>query len=263
MASSMDSTMNSTQDTTSGTESTIAISTPDTSTAISATADSFCAASFAIENPGQPNIDDSASPEAQGAALAEFFKNTLLPLGTTLQSVAPPSQQADIKTALDAISAAATAGDPSLADTQAVDDATNRIHDYSESTCGWKPVAFTTTEYKFMGIPTSLTTGIASFDLSNAGEQEHEMVLFRKNDDVTLDAKTLLALPQDQAQSMVTVIGSADAAPAHVDHLVANLAAGNYVYACFVPVGSTPGATPAADAPPHFMEGMYGEFSVG
>jgi plastocyanin len=124
-------------------------------------------------------------------------------------------------------------------------------------------------DYAFQGIPPTATVG-TSFSLRNEGNEAHELVLVRKNPDVTLSFEELLALPEDQALNQVAFLGQVAANPGETaSGTVTADAPGDYLAICFVPQGLTelpegslgPDASLPAGAP-HFTLGMRQEFTV-
>lgn len=91
----------------------------------------------------------------------------------------------------------------------------------------------------------------------------HELQLFRRNEGVTAPADELLALPEEEAMSMLTRIGSgAFAAPGEDGYMVVDLDAGDYVAVCLVPTGTTGDGPPPAEAAPHAAHGMVVDLTV-
>jgi plastocyanin len=124
-------------------------------------------------------------------------------------------------------------------------------------------------DYAFQGIPPTAAVG-TSFTLRNEGQEAHELVLIRKNPDVTLSFEELLALPEDQAFNQVAFLGQVAANPGETaTGTVTADAPGDYLAICFVPQGLTqlpagslgPDASLPAGAP-HFTLGMRQEFTV-
>ena len=82
----------------------------------------------------------------------------------------------------------------------------------------------------------------------------------RINDDVTLSTDELLALPEEEVFTMITMVGGAFAAPGTTGNTVMDLTPGRYVAVCPIPQGMTPeiaaqirgsggGSAPAGSAP--------------
>lgn len=124
-------------------------------------------------------------------------------------------------------------------------------------------------DYAFQGIPPTATVG-TSFTLRNDGAEAHELVLVRKNPDVTLSFDELLALPEDQALNQVAFLGQVAANPGETaTGTVTADAPGDYLAICFIPQGLSqlpegslgPDASLPAGAP-HFTLGMRQEFTV-
>ena len=126
-------------------------------------------------------------------------------------------------------------------------------------------------DYAFAGIPDDVPAGSA-LGFRNVGNEVHEMQVFRINDDVAQTLPELLALPQEEAMKLVTMVGFTFAAPGEDGEDVVTVEEpGIYGMACFIPVGTrempeeSPGASPAASmgsGPPHFAVGMLKTFTV-
>lgn len=132
-------------------------------------------------------------------------------------------------------------------------------------------IAVVGTDYHFGGLPTTVPVGtVISFE--NQGAELHEIVVFRKNDDVTQSFEELLQLPDDQALQYVTMVGEMPlfAAPGATAEGTLTIAQeGEYIALCFVPQGFTELPAPDASidpalmaAPPHFALGMVQTFTV-
>ncbi len=122
--------------------------------------------------------------------------------------------------------------------------------------CGYEQVDLSAVNYAFVDMPATLPAGTASFSLTNDADEDHEMILFRKNDGEDRTAEELLGLPQDEGEQSVTFSGVTFASPGQTGYVAAELEPGSYFTACFLPVGG------GEDGPPHFTEGMVAEFEV-
>lgn len=126
--------------------------------------------------------------------------------------------------------------------------------------CPGAKVPVTAIDYEFTGMPATLAAGTTMIQLTNdAPEEMHEMALFKLNaEGAAIDPEKLLALPQKKAGKYVDFSSSAFmfAPPGQVGYGIADLTPGEYVYACFIPVGGK------NKGKPHFTQGMYGTLTV-
>jgi hypothetical protein len=164
-------------------------------------------------------------------------------------------------------------------------EAYGALIEWMKGNCGYAEIDVTASEYQFEGVPAEVPAGPAIISLENAGEQVHEFALMRINDDVTLSLEELLALPEEESETMVTSAAFAFTFPGTVGYATADLTPGRYVALCFLPEGATPevlmqleelgldgpdATLPAGDTlppelqvgPPHFTKGMVHEFTV-
>lgn len=143
--------------------------------------------------------------------------------------------------------------------------------------CGFTQLNVALSEYAFGGIPAELPAGGTIVNVLNTGEEVHEIVVMRLNDDVTMSVEELLALPEEEAFENVTFVGAGFAVPGETASTILNLTPGRHVAICFLPEGLTaevfeqaggqigpevsfpPGASLGA---PHFTHGMVQEFVV-
>ncbi|MGH9110702.1 MAG: hypothetical protein ACRDZN_00110 [Acidimicrobiales bacterium] len=130
------------------------------------------------------------------------------------------------------------------------------IDEFALGDCGYDTVDVSGVDYAFEGIPETTPAGTTGFRFTNDGTEPHEMVIFRVNDGVTGSLEELLAAPEEDAGQNLTFAGAAFAEPGQWGATFADLEPGRYAAVCFVPVGG------AEDGPPHFMQGMSGEFEV-
>ena len=210
----------------------------------------FCEAEIGVENAS--NSEDPAAIEPAIAAAMEVAPEDAAPLldavVTALQETGPEGPE--FAAAYDALIA------------------------WMEGNCGFVTLNLTASEYAFGGMPTELPAGGTIVNLANIGEEVHEIVIVRINDDVTLTIDELLALPEEETETMTTFVNIAFAFPDTVGHTVVNLEPGRYVAVCFLPEGATPevisqmsgpdSSTPPGVTlgPPHAFHGMVQEFTV-
>ncbi len=109
------------------------------------------------------------------------------------------------------------------------------------------------------------TTGEYALTLTDDGDELHEAVVVRIDDDETRPIEQLLQ--EDDPSEFATDVAFVFACPGETSEPVAmNIdEPGRYVAVCFIPVGTTP-ETPPEDfetlGPPHAMQGMVAEFEV-
>lgn len=121
-------------------------------------------------------------------------------------------------------------------------------------------------EYRFDGVPETITAGPHGFRLIGAGEELHELALVRVGDDRPID--DLLNLPEPEQQTAIPYLGGVTACPGTTSEpLGAELEPGRYALLCFVPVGTTPDLRgddllEAYEHAPHYTEGMIAEIVV-
>ena len=116
------------------------------------------------------------------------------------------------------------------------------------------------------GIPALAKAGPTVLTLTNDSEggEFHEIALVKLLPESTLPLEEFVALPPEEAEALIDPASfglGAYAAPGETGGAIVELTAGRWVYACFVPTGTT---DPAAEGtgPPHAANGMYGEVTV-
>jgi hypothetical protein len=236
--------------------------------------EAFCAAEVALE---------AAASSEDPAAMGPAFEAVV--------AAAPE----DVRPMVEDVLAHAEAGpgDP------AFDEAYGAMIDYMIANCGYPVIDVTAQEYAFVGIPEEIAAGPTIFNITNKGEQVHEMIVFRISDDVDLSVQEILQLPDEETEGMAEDVGGTFVLPGNTGHAVLNLTPGRHAALCFIPEGTTPenldevfaeegtapagsvpagsapagsmpaeGSTPAAGSAPssepplHAMLGMFQEFTV-
>lgn len=126
--------------------------------------------------------------------------------------------------------------------------------------CPGTKVPVTAIDYEFQGVPATLEPGLTNFTLTNTAPEElHEMGIVKMTAaGAAMDPEALLALPEKKQEKLLDFSTSTGlfAPPGESGYTIANLEAGEYLYACFIPVGGK------KKGAPHFTEGMYGTFTV-
>lgn len=225
--------------------------TTTTATAASGDSAAFCDALKEFNDAvASVELNPSSTPDdikAVGAKLAPLFQ--------TIVDNAPDDVAADA-TELNATVAPLAEGDDTAFQADDTYEKYGKFVTASLGDCDFTTVDVTAKDYAF-DAPDTVKAGDVAFHLTNTstGEQ-HEMVVLRKNDGVDLSFDELLKMPQDQAETKTTYVGSAMAPPGADNSALVTLTPGHYAMVCFLPVGGKEGA------PPHFTQGMVHEFTV-
>ncbi|CAN5170966.1 hypothetical protein BH20ACT3_BH20ACT3_07160 [soil metagenome] len=193
---------------------------------------------------------------------------TITPLLETLDAEAPEEIADPLGVMTDAIRTALDSGgeDSSPFEDPEFVEAQSEVDPYAFENCDYDAkIEVTATEYAFEGIPDEIDAGTVAFLLTNEGNESHEIGLARKKDDVTESFDELLEMDQEEAETKIDFAGGAFAASNGDQGLaIADLEPGEYIAACFIPVGTSMEGDDMqeGDGPPHFTQGMKAEFTV-
>ena len=132
------------------------------------------------------------------------------------------------------------AANPEMFDSPEFPAAYAEMIDYMKANCGYAEVNAVASEFTFEGLPSEVPAGPAIFTLENAGEQVHDIFVMRLDDDVTLSASQIEALPKDEVMTIGTLVAFAFAFPGTLSYATADLAPGRHVTVCLVFDGATP-----------------------
>jgi hypothetical protein len=228
-----------------------------TTTTVDATA-AFCdaAAELSTAFTTGPDVDFETATDEEIAAGTLDFAADLAPSFEALEANAPDEVADAATTMRETVEEAVAADDGSLIETDAFTDAASAMFDTATPTCEWTPADVSAVDYSFDGVPETVPAGPTAVVLTNDGDEAHEMIVFRKNDGVTESFDDLLALPEDEAEQKVTVLGGVSPTePGEDGYAYLDLESGEYMAICFLPTGGEEG-------PPHFLQGMKSEFTV-
>ncbi len=241
---------------------------PET-TAASTEADAaaFCDAALDAEGTAMqgPDVDfETATPEEIAAATEEFATELEPKLDAALET-APDEIASEVETLVGLVREGLESGDDTSSDPEYM-AADESIDVYVAESCGYDTIDVSAVEYAFQNLPSTLPAGRTAFAFTNEGEEIHEMVLFRINDDVTETIEELLALPEEEALGKVVFAGVTFSAQGGTDTETIELAPGRYGAVCFIPVGTMDMTALQSEeepsGPPHFTAGMQAEFTV-
>jgi hypothetical protein len=176
----------------------------------------FCAAEVAVEQAFM-----SEDPALIGPAVE------------TLVASAPEDVAATVEAVI--ANAESGPGDP------AFDEAYGALIEYVRANCGFGELNVALSEYAFGGIPEEVPAGPTILTAEATGEEVHEIIFFRINDDVTLTLDEILALPEEEQEAMATFAGGMFGIfPGTSQSTVIDLTPGRYAALCFFPEGATP-----------------------
>lgn len=185
-----------------------------------------------------PDVDFEAATEEEITAAMEEFSAALMPLLDRLGESVPEEIASDLETIDSALRSSLESGEDPASQPGFV-EADRALDEYVAGNCGFDVYTVRAVDYAFEDVPPTIPAGIVGFDLQNEGNEVHEMVVFRINDDVDLSIEELAQLPEDEAFSMVEFVTAAFAEPGGSDMTFQELRSGRYGMLCFVPVGTT------------------------
>lgn len=231
--------------------------------------EAFCEAAFAIGAPGDPEIDfATASDEDVRAAEEAFIEEQFQPHVDEVATSGPEGVRDDAER-LSEIVADATA-DPESDFGRALffgEGAAARSGIVAAAAeadgCDWTHVEVSAVDYAFEGAADVVPAGTVAFELTNDGDELHEMVVVRKDDSEERTFDELLELPEEEAQELVSFVTAGFAAQGETSWSVGELVPGEHAMLCFIPVGTfDEGEAQTGDGPPHHTRGMVHVFTV-
>jgi hypothetical protein len=161
---------------------------------------------------------------------------------------------------------AATEDGPPVLPGDALYPAAAEIGGFVADNCDVEALDITASDYAFDGFGETVPAGTTVINFTNAGAEYHEVVLMQLAEGEERPLEELLALPEEEANALITEKAFVVAPPGAGNFVTAELDPGRYVALCFVPVGMTPEAmasgAPVDEADGHFMHGMTAEFEV-
>ncbi len=231
-----------------------------------------------------PELDEEGNPTPEGL---ETFAQEITPLLDDMESNAPAEVANEVNLVVEAARQAVEQDDPSSTETLEYFQADDAVDAFVYENCELETSQeIVTVDYAYEGVPASLPAGEVGIRLDNQGDEVHEAVIFRINDDVDMDIEELLQLPEEEAEPQVEFTGVAFAAPGENGSAVVDLVPGRYALVCFIPLGTTSlealfeqpaasegssegsatategGSEGSAEGPPHFTQGMVAELEV-
>lgn len=177
----------------------------------------------------------------------------LEPAATELAAVVPEGLAATVTTIADTMSS----DDPEAMNSPEFAQASEELGAAVYDGCDSAQLDVTGVDFGFEGLPDEVEAGRVAIRFTNgtSAEEPHELVLFKRNEGTTESVEDLLALPQEEAMSKLSMAGVTFAmTPGGSSVTMTELEAGEYIAVCMLPTGG--------DGPPHAMAGMTAEFTV-
>ena len=216
----------------------------------------FCVQALQTETYPEPGVDVSRLSPPEQARVVSAYASGLVAQAERVRAVAPEQIRADVNVVVDGMVRIRDTGDFKVLEEERVVAASRRVHAFELENCGWARQDVTAVDYAYRGLPQSVAGGPRSFEMKNDGDETHELVVLKINDNVTDPVNRLLELPREQVGVRVTNAGSASAKAGEQTFVVADLTPGRYALVCFIPVGGV------SEGPPHFTRGMQAELRV-
>jgi hypothetical protein len=199
--------------------------------------------------------------------LAAYVASNVTPAVAAVRDNLPDGDAgSQVATVLDAVDQATTSSDPAAFDTPAFAGAQAAMYPYVADACDYGLIEATAGDDSFTGVPARVKAGRSVLVLHNQSTlgEYHEIALVKLIADTDVSVQDFIAMPEGDASALIDPSSygiGAFAASGESTGSVVNLSAGRWVYACFVPGGTTSPDAPG-DGPPHAMGGMYGEITV-
>jgi hypothetical protein len=208
----------------------------------------------------------NAGPDGEDQAALDAY---LSDVESAMDAAADAAEDDDTRTAVENLRDVLLEGLPTQQDavfgSPEFIEAADEVDTQTDAQCDFEQLSITSVDYEFEGVPDEVPEGIVSLELQNDGEEVHEALIFRANDEETpLDdlVTELLALGEEESASAVTFTGAAFAPPGESsDGIFRITEPGRYLVLCFVSEGTTDLETEGS-GPPHAQLGMAAEFTV-
>ena len=228
--------------------------------------EAYCASALGYATVEPPKLDVAAPEAEQAVQRQQYATSTLKPAVDDLAEDAPAEIESDANVVVAAVEELAATGAPETYDNDTVDLARGRLHEFDLEHCDLASEPVTMTDFAFSSLD-SVKAGVVSFDATNDGQEYHELAIVMKRPGTTETFDQILALNDAAAQErLATYVGGVEpVGPGEDGFTVVNLRAGDYLIACFLPVGSAPEpfeAGAAINGPPHTDRGMKAELTV-
>jgi hypothetical protein len=200
------------------------------------------------------------------AELEAFVAERVTPKIEKVEANVPEVIATDVGVMTTAVDSVVSSGDFSAFETPEFTEAQGTVYPALSEMCGYAKLEVTAVDYSYEGVPETMEAGTTVLVLDNQSQsgEYHEMGIVKLKDGADISLDELLALPEEETEQYIDPSSfgiGAYAAPGQSGGTTFELTPGRWIYACFIPVGTTDPAQEGS-GPPHFMEGMAGEFTV-
>lgn len=195
----------------------------------------------------------ASSAPANDAPALRALADRVRPLVDTLRRNAPTPVAGAVQTVADALAQVSRSGDAGALSTPPFRLAAGVLGTWAHENCGFQQVDVIADDGGFRGLAPRLRSGITSFRVRNAGQQDHVMVVARKKPGVRAAPLDILRSGVDDAMAQVDIVSAVYAAKGEQSEATAVLTAGSYFVFCDVA---------APDGRPHYLDGEIATFVV-
>lgn len=199
--------------------------------------------SVEVPNPTQSDDEEVESSVPVTAGRLVLLTEKMVPLAPDAAKPALQRQEKAYRTLVSTRDVTGFRSDELVADL-------NEVHEINVRTCELHQVQFGAREFSYEGVPAVVQGSRVSLEMSNEGNEAHEMVVYRRKAGFDGDFAGILSRGADTEEAIM--VASGYAAPGEQSNVVADLAGGDYVIVC----------TLRTDNEPHWQRGMIAEFSV-
>lgn len=183
-----------------------------------------------------PELDEEGNPTPESL---EQLRTDMEPLLEDIEQNTPEEVSSEVDTVLSGVRTALEEGDPASIESPEFFEADAALDEYAYGNCDLEnKVDIAAVNYAFQDLPDEIDSGQVALRMDNQGEEVHEAVVLRIDDETDLSVEELLELPEEEGEELAEFKGVAFAAPGDQGYAVMDLEPGRYAFVCFIPVGT-------------------------
>lgn len=213
-----------------------------------------------------PELDDQGNPTEESL---EQLRVDMAPLLSDIKANNPDSIRSEVETVLAGAQTGLDTGDPQSFQTPEYLEANAALDEYVFENCEFQArEEFVAIDYDYEELPEIVSAGRIGFRMDNQGNEVHDAMVVRIDDDTGLTLLELFGLLDEQREQMTEFKGVTFAGPGSSGYGVVDLEPGRYGFICFVEVGTTSleslfeGGGEDERPASHFAQGMFAEVTV-